>query len=384
MADYEDDELEDDGVDAEAEPQEMMTPAELAAEIYAPAVRPKPTRQVVVAGKDAIWTCDHADMGNDDDMAKLNDGYRYYLLVMDVFTRYAWAVPCKSTQTAEAWAVMKRIMQQSGRKPTTAIWSDQGFKGAFSAGAKAMGLTVYHAFSKHKAAMAERLIRTIGSWLWQDMTAQQTRKWTALLPDVMKRYNNSEHKALDMTPAQASSLNAAGQQRLWTHQYGEVLPNLAPKLEVGDWVRISRLRATFEKSIADAPWSREVFRVAAVSRGHPPMYELKDWAGEEITGKFYAQELRKTRAPELQYWEVKDVLAHRNKGKSNHEILVTWLGVDANRKSWIPAASAKLLEEQPAAKPAAKKPAAAKPAAAEPQRVKAKQLRSAKVQVGIK
>lgn len=304
MEDYDDGPAElgaDADADAEhAEEGDLMTPAELAAEIYAPAVRPKPTRKVVVAGKDAIWTCDHATMGNDDDMAKLNDGNRYYLLVMDIFTRYAWAVPCKTTQTSEAWAAMKKIMQESGRKPTTGIWGDQAFsKGAFQQGAKAMGLTVYHAFSKHKAAMAERLIRTVGSWLWQAMTAQQTRKWTALLPGVLQRYNTSVHSALGMTPTQASALSAAGQQRLWTHQYGEIEPNIAHKLDVGDWVRVSRLRATFEKSIADAPWSREVFRVAAISRGHPPMASLVDWSGEEITGKFYMQELRKTRAPAL-------------------------------------------------------------------------------------
>ena len=58
----------------------------------------KPTRRnfkrnrVIVGGIDEEWQMDLADVQS---LKKYNDGYRYLLVCIDVFPKYAWIVPIK-------------------------------------------------------------------------------------------------------------------------------------------------------------------------------------------------------------------------------------------------------------------------------------------------
>jgi hypothetical protein len=49
--------------------------------------------RVIVGGIDQQWQMDLADMQS---MQKFNDGYRYLLVCIDVFSKYAWVVPLKN------------------------------------------------------------------------------------------------------------------------------------------------------------------------------------------------------------------------------------------------------------------------------------------------
>ena len=48
--------------------------------------------RVIVGGIDQQWQMDLADMQS---MQKFNDGYRYLLVCIDVFSKYAWVIPLK-------------------------------------------------------------------------------------------------------------------------------------------------------------------------------------------------------------------------------------------------------------------------------------------------
>ena len=48
------------------------------------------TNQVIVEGIDDQWDADLADMNF---YAKVNDGYRFILLVIDIFSKYVWLRP---------------------------------------------------------------------------------------------------------------------------------------------------------------------------------------------------------------------------------------------------------------------------------------------------
>ena len=48
---------------------------------------------VIVGGIDQQWQMDLADMQS---MQKFNDGYRYLLVCIDVFSKYAWVIPLKN------------------------------------------------------------------------------------------------------------------------------------------------------------------------------------------------------------------------------------------------------------------------------------------------
>lgn len=63
------------------------------------------------------------------------------------------------------------------------------------------------------------------------------------------------------------------------------------KYRVGELIRVSRAKSTFEKGY-EAGWSEEIFRIHRVLKWRKPLvYELSDLAGEIIDGIFYEQEL---------------------------------------------------------------------------------------------
>ena len=70
-----------------------------------------------------------------------------------------------------------------------------------------------------------------------------------------------------------------------------MLESTPPKFHVGDEVRITRRKGTFEKGFT-ANWTEEVFTISSVKATKPPTYTIKDMLGGPVQGTFYEQELQ--------------------------------------------------------------------------------------------
>ena len=130
------------------------------------------------------------------------------------------------------------------------------------------------------------------------------------------------------------------EQEVWHTLYGkrENKGNIKYKFEVGDQVRISKMKRTFEKGYLPN-FSKEIFTISQQIPRQPPMYKLKDYDQEELDGTFYNEELQKV-IKEDDVYEIEKVLKRRGKGK-NKEVFVKWLGYPAKFNSWIPASQVK-------------------------------------------
>ena len=65
----------------------------------------------------------------------------------------------------------------------------------------------------------------------------------------------------------------------------------------------------------------------------PPVYWLRDYAGDEIEGVFYAKELQKVHKSDDIY-QIEKILAEKKENGKVKE-LVNWLGHDKKFNSWI-------------------------------------------------
>lgn len=80
-------------------------------------------RQTTLAPEpDAQWQSDLVVLNN---LAEFNDGYVYILTCIDVFSRFAWAVPLKTKTGREIIAAFQSIFNSSGRKPQK-LQTDKG------------------------------------------------------------------------------------------------------------------------------------------------------------------------------------------------------------------------------------------------------------------
>ena len=129
--------------------------------------------------------------------------------------------------------------------------------------------------------------------MWKYFTANSTNHSISVLSDLVKEYNNTRHSSIKMTPVKASKKE--NELDVWRNLYPEHLEiyDINPRFSVGDKVRISKKKKTFEKGYTTR-WTEEIFTIVEVKRTQPPTYKIADLNGEEIKGSFYGPELQKT------------------------------------------------------------------------------------------
>ena len=292
---------------------------ELAAELHKPVTRKFKKRTVYVNEIDRIWAADLVDMTS---FRRFNNGVKYLLTVIDVFSKYGWIVPLKTKRGIEVAGALKQIFEE--RKPEK-LWVDKG-KEFYNADVKAL-IDIYSTENEEKSSVVERWNRTMKEKMFKYFSANSTRKYIDVLGDMVKNYNETIHSSTKMTPVEASKKE--NENQVWLNLYSFPRPPAKkPKFSVGDKVRISKKKTTFEKGYTPR-WTEEVFAIDKVQYTDPPTYKLKDLNDEEITGSFYEPELQKT----TQYqFRIEKVIRKRG-----NKYLVKWFGYPDSFNSWVDA-----------------------------------------------
>ena len=71
-------------------------------------------RTVYLGFKDNIWGANLADMQL---INKFNEGFRFLLCVIDIFSKYAWVVPLKDKKGIIITNAFQKILKESNKKP---------------------------------------------------------------------------------------------------------------------------------------------------------------------------------------------------------------------------------------------------------------------------
>ena len=303
----------------------------LAKELLKPKLKRFPRRRVFSPNVDKIWTMDLMVV---EKYSRQNKNYKYILVVLDLFSRFAWARPLKTKTGLEVSQALKDIFTKSDRKPTR-IWSDDGTE-FFNAHVQKLlrdnNIMLYSTFNEPKAAIAERFIRTLRRKMEMHYIVTQSTVWYKDLQSMIDEYNSDVHRSIGMSPNEA--IKPENFTHVFSAQYSHPKPSQSkkPLLEVGDKVRISLHKRHFEKG-ATANWSEEIFQVTESVNTQPIVYKLKDLADEEIDGGFYREQLQKTNQ---EIYRIDKVVRKRKLANGNEESLVRWSGYPDKFNSWIP------------------------------------------------
>ncbi|XP_033122108.1 uncharacterized protein LOC117121113, partial [Anneissia japonica] len=137
--------------------------------------------------------------------------------------------------------------------------------------------------------------------------------------------------SIGSTPASVSREN---EHDVWLKLYGYDKPAKPEfKFELGDKVRISKNKLTFEKGYIPN-WTEEIFIVHKRRKTPLPTYKLRDWNDEEIQGSFYEAELQKVTKSDDDIFKIEKVIRKRKRGGKT-EFFVKWLGYPAKFNSWV-------------------------------------------------
>ena len=170
--------------------------------------------------------------------------------------------------------------------------------------------------------------------MYKYFTWKHNLRYIDALQQFERSYNNSYHRSIKMKPNQVNERN---EKTVWETLYQgkkkakqTVQKPIKFRYNVGDRVRISKTRMTFEKSYLPG-WSDEIFQIDSRQASRPPTYRIKDLIGEEIQGRFYETELQKVNKRDDVYRVEKILKKRKRNGKT--EILVKWQGWPQNFNS---------------------------------------------------
>ena len=168
---------------------------------------------------------------------QVNRQYAYIVTIIDVYSRYAWAIPLKTKQSSDVVAGFQSVFDQSKNIPKRITTDDGGeFKGkAFKDLIDKHKIELCHAQrgDKDRMGLIERFNRTLREKI---LLLQETRSngqrinhWYSHLQPVVDAYNKTMHTTLKTTPTEVWKEKKKNPQTIYRQSMRE--------FEIGDKVR---------------------------------------------------------------------------------------------------------------------------------------------------
>ena len=293
-------------------------------------------RKVLSGGVGNQWQCDLIDTSN---ISAHNDKNKFVLTCIDSFSRKAYAAMLKSKSNKDVlngFKIIGKSLNTSGGRLPFCIQTDKG--------KEFLGKPVEDWFKANhikffvsenddvKCALVERFNRTLKNKLWRYFTHNNTLKYTDILNDLVKSYNNSYHSSIKMALNHVTARNSV---TVWNNLHS-VAPLSKSKFKIGDVVRILKTRRVFKKGYLPQ-WSGEIFTLSKKLNTNAITWKLRDWDGELLQGSFYEQEIQKIVKNNDMYITEKVLKRRKNK------VFVKWRGYDDKFNSWVDASDIQKL-----------------------------------------
>jgi len=129
--------------------------------LHRPVRRNFQRRRIIVSGIDDQWQADLIDFTK---LKKFNNGHTFVLIVMDVFSKFAWAEPLKNKTRKSVLKAFAKIVNRSGRKPLF-LYTGRGLEFTNKLFQRWLKKKQIHFLTPQnqetKAVIAERIIRTL-------------------------------------------------------------------------------------------------------------------------------------------------------------------------------------------------------------------------------
>ena len=250
-----------------------------------------------------MWQADLVDMGS-----KPDNGHKWILTAVDVFSKYGWARAMKNKEKRTVAVAMADIL--SSQKPRL-LQTDNGSE--FIASDFQAVLRRYNV--KHITGLAgrpfsqgniERWNGTIKSVIGRLWTARKDKRWVADLPQIVDNYNKNIHASTGIPPADISRQNTDQITKL--NKANDKRVNLAntehadPRMKAGDEVRLKVMKGAIDSSTLKPNWTRGVYSVAkvrAADGSKAPTFRVKDDDGDLLKDTYTATDLLKIRTQRL-------------------------------------------------------------------------------------
>ena len=261
------------GVAARRADVDAFVKAQETRQVFAPL--PKSNGKVTSTSIDGIWQVDLIDFKQLD--ATKNDGHRVVLVVIDVFSRFTWAVPLKAKTQAAVTAGFQGILTQTRRKPGE-VDSDGGaeFSGLFNGLLEDKGIAhrTKNAKQINSLAVVDAAIKKMKDTLKQEMTEGGTGTWLKYLTGAVKAINNNSHDYLMGSRPSDVKGNAELQYTLKKQAGTDAMQNNAAH---SDRMEALRSAGAFRVLLPKSTWQR-----TTTPKWSNEVHQVKSFIGTEV------------------------------------------------------------------------------------------------------
>ena len=185
-----------------------------------------------------------------------NNGYRFILVVIDAFSRFAHTRPLKTKTAEEVSGQIDNIFAGMTYTPSY-FASDKGKefmhtnKYIRKRVIEKYNVKMYYMSGKRKGSIVERWNRTFKSTLERyfehistSPDIRKRKRWIDVLEDITNNINNRVNRSVQMKPAEVT---VADNARLRELLYGSDKPLKKCRFSIGDKVRIPEKTDIFSK-----------------------------------------------------------------------------------------------------------------------------------------
>ena len=164
------------------------------------------------------------------------------------------------------------ILSSSKRSPLK-IESDRGaefYNNIFQNILRSKNVQHCSRFTDKGPSIAERVIRTVRNLLKKPVFLAGNAARTSELPSVTKKYNNTIHHSIKMTPVQASK--TSNEKLVYSNRQDRSV-KLQSKFQLGQLVRTGDIKRVFSKGDS-TNWSYKLYTITEIIHDTIPSYRI--------------------------------------------------------------------------------------------------------------
>ena len=270
-----------------------------------------------------------------------NDGVKFILVLIDIFTKRLWTYPLLNKGARLMRATMERWLDSLDRPPQK-LMTDRGLEFTnrpVQQLLRSRNVEWQPANGTLKACIAERVNKTLQILMYKHLTEKETTRYIDVLPQLTETYNRRGHRTLQDMPLAEADLpeNEAHVQAIFHRRYQQAARRRRASLpfRVGELVRLKtqpKKISTSSRAYAEQ-FHGEYYRIVRINRTLPvALYYLRSLdTGELIEGGLYANELQRQRGD---VYKIERVLRRRVR-RGRRQLLVKWKYFGPRWNEWI-------------------------------------------------
>ena len=169
---------------------EIISSKELAEELHKPIIRKFKRIKVRSTFIDNIWGADLTDM---QVTIKFNKRFRFWLFVIEIYSKYAWVVPLKDKKVITITNAFQKFFTESKGKPNKILIykCSKFYNKSMRSRLDKNAVEMYSTHNEEKSVVAERFIRRLKNEIYKYMTSISKSVYIDKLDDIVNKYNNA-------------------------------------------------------------------------------------------------------------------------------------------------------------------------------------------------